>query len=123
MTDYDTDIRSLVRDMLADNPALPLLDSDYAAAFNQLVNDAVRICDDADKHERRRLGEQSWLLSASFGHPGQLLTHAVAMLVQCAVSELHYHTATARAQGSGGVTEQWVGAALGGKLGIKGITP
>lgn len=115
MTDYDTDIRSTVRDMLRDNSALPLLDTDYAAAFNQLVNDAVRICNAADNNERQRYGHQSWLLSSSFGHPGQLLTRAVAMLVSQSLFEVHYHTVTAGAQASTRVTEKWMAATVAGE--------
>ena len=117
-TDYDTDIRAAVRKLLDGGSALPLLDTDYAKVFDGLVNDAVRVCNEADNNERLRYGQQSWVLSSSFGNPGELLVYSLAALLSYVIAEIHYNTLTASAQGSSSVTNAWADAVLNGKLSV-----
>ena len=116
MTDYHADIRTIVTAMFNGDGAGPLLDTDYKRAFDTLIEDAVRVCNEADAGEQKRFGAQSAILSITFGHPGERLVRPLAMLVSQSLTELHYHAVTARALGARSVTDKWMDKMLSGEL-------
>lgn len=100
MPDYDREIRDIVISCDLSSALLLRISCEYKNVFDALVNEAARICDNADNNERQRYGQQSWVLSSSFGHPGQLLIRPMAMLVRMAMTELHWSTSTAASEAS-----------------------
>lgn len=88
----------------------------WSVEYERLLTDAVATCEAFDDTERARFGQQSWLMCAHFGLPGErYVSRAVGHLVHNLLA-LDYAATRARADGTNSVASQVLGMVFEGAI-------